>query len=119
MPVASPNSCDGSSKRYTVDQRCRGEHEIRRIAIVNAIGVSTLLAASASGRDVSICSPASPAAHSIINLGVLGLAVIALIFIIVEGVLFYTIWRFRQPAGEAPAEPAQVYGSQPIEVAWT
>src|SRR5262249_10199135 len=56
---------------------------------------------------------------SIVNLGILGIAVTVLIFIIVEGVLFYTIWRFRQPSDDSAAEPAQVYGSQPIEVAWT
>jgi cytochrome c oxidase subunit 2 len=87
---------------------------------VDAIGTWTLLAAAGDpSQNVSICSPASPSTQSIVNLGILGCAVIALIFIIVEGVLLYTCWRFRQPPGERTAEPAQVYGSQPIEVAWT
>jgi cytochrome c oxidase subunit 2 len=87
---------------------------------VDAIGTWTLLAAAGdTSQNVSICSPASPSTQSIVDLGILGCAVIALIFVIVEGVLLYTCWRFRKPPGEQTAEPAQVYGSQPIEVAWT
>jgi cytochrome c oxidase subunit II len=78
-----------------------------------------LAAAGDPSRNVSICSPASPNAQSIVNLGILGCAVTVLIFIVVEGVLFYTIWRFRQTPGDPAAEPAQVYGSQPVEIAWT
>lgn len=72
-------------------------------------------------QDVSIVSPASPQARSIVDLGILTIAIAAIIFLIVEGVLIYTAWRFRQRR-EPPdkrVEPAQVYGSQPIEVAWT
>jgi cytochrome c oxidase subunit 2 len=69
--------------------------------------------------DVSIFSPASPAAESIVLLSVLVLAVAALIFIVVEGVLFYSVWRFRARHENTDGEPPQVYGSHPIEVAWT
>jgi cytochrome c oxidase subunit 2 len=68
----------------------------------------------------SIFDPASPSASSILNLAILALAVAGLIFLIVEGVLLYSVWRFRQaPGDEQPGEPPQVYGSMPIEVAWT
>jgi cytochrome c oxidase subunit II len=87
---------------------------------VDAFGTWTLLAAASdSYQNVSICSPASPNTQSIVNLGVLASAVVVLIFVLVEGVLLYTVWRFRQMPGDRAAEPAQVYGSQPIEVAWT
>lgn len=94
-----------------------------------------LFAVEGATHDLSIFSPASPATQSIVDLAILTLAIIALIFIVVEGVLFYSVWRFREGAGEpadprsgkkrrhqpgsAQGEPAQVYGSQPIEVAWT
>ncbi len=52
-------------------------------------------------------------------MSVLVLAIAALIFIVVEGVLLYSVWRFRRRAGDPASEPPQVYGSQPIEVAWT
>jgi cytochrome c oxidase subunit 2 len=71
-------------------------------------------------QSLSIFDPASPSAFSIVNLAILTFAVAGLIFLIVEGVLLYSVWRFRQSAGdEPPGEPPQVYGSMPIEVAWT
>ncbi len=68
---------------------------------------------------MSIFDAASPSAHSIVNLAILALAVAAIIFVIVEGVLIYSVWRFRQATDEPTGEPPQVYGSMPIEVAWT
>jgi cytochrome c oxidase subunit 2 len=76
-------------------------------------------------QSLSIFDPASPNAHAIINLAILTFAVTGLIFLVVEGVLLYSVWRFRHtaseqnPPGEPLDEPPQVYGSMPIEVAWT
>jgi cytochrome c oxidase subunit 2 len=68
--------------------------------------------------NMSIFDPASPGAASIRNLSMLVMAVCAFIFLLVEGILIYAIVRFRR--GAAPGtEPAQVYGSKPIEIAWT
>jgi len=78
-----------------------------------------LAAADAASRDTSIFSPASPEAHSIVNLSLLSFAVAMLIFVIVEGVLFYAVWRFRHRRQPKDREPPQVYGSHPIEIAWT
>lgn len=92
-----------------------------------------LLAADTAGQNLSIFDPASPPAESIRNLSVLVLAITAFIFIAVEGILVYCIVRFRRraAAGIAPVaaatgsavspekEPPQVYGSKPIEIAWT
>src|SRR5260370_856551 len=66
----------------------------------------------------SMYDPASPAADSIRNLSVLVLAITGFIFILVEGILFYAILRFRRGAATGN-EPPQVYGSKPIEIAWT
>lgn len=75
---------------------------------------------STLAHSLSIFDPASPSTTSILNLAILTLAIAGLIFLIVEGVLFYSIWRFREPPAErATGEPAQVYGSMPIEIAWT
>ncbi len=70
-------------------------------------------------QNASILDPASPATNSIVNLTILVFVVAGLIFLVVEGVLLYSVWRFRQCADEPTSEPPQVYGSQPIEVAWT
>ena len=79
-----------------------------------------LISAVDGGRDnVSIFSPASPSASSIVDLAILTFAIIGLIFVIVEGVLIYSMWRFRRSQQATGGEPAQVYGSDPIEIAWT
>jgi cytochrome c oxidase subunit II len=69
--------------------------------------------------DLSIFNPASPGAESIRNLAVLVLAITGFIFIVVEGILIYAILRFRRHRASAGTEPPQVYGSKPIEIAWT
>ncbi|HKB36259.1 MAG TPA: cytochrome c oxidase subunit II [Gemmataceae bacterium] len=99
-----------------------------------------LAVAETTQQNVSIFDPASPQADSIRNLAILVLAITGGIFLVVEGIIFYTMFRFRQgaPPGAPPpteepkvppsvavepagstAEPPQVYGSQPIEIAWT
>lgn len=83
-------------------------------------GHALVLAAGDHLRDTSIFSPAAPSAESIVNLSWLVLAVAALIFVVVEGVLLYSVARFRSRAAtDSSQEPPQVYGSDPIEIAWT
>jgi cytochrome c oxidase subunit II len=78
-----------------------------------------LLAESASDKT-SIFAPSSPPAESIRDLSILVVVIALGIFLVVEGVLLYCIVQFRRRGNETiAAEPAQVYGSKPIEVAWT
>jgi cytochrome c oxidase subunit 2 len=86
--------------------------------------ISVLLAAAdPSSQNVSIFDPVSPPAESVRSLSVLVLAITAFIFVVVEGILVYTIVRFRRGRQVTnltqAAEPPQVYGSKPIEIAWT
>jgi cytochrome c oxidase subunit 2 len=70
--------------------------------------------------NLSIFDPASPPAEAIRSLSVLAFVVTGFIFLVVEGVLVYSIVRFRRRnAAAGTAEPPQVYGSLPIEIAWT
>ncbi len=86
------------------------------------MGPLVLLAAETSSpENLSIFDPASPPAESIRHLTVLVFAITGFIFFIVEAVLIYCLYRFRQN-GTAPAggpEPPQIYGSKPVEIAWT
>jgi cytochrome c oxidase subunit 2 len=84
------------------------------------MGSSLLLAVSGQPRqNLSIFDPASPPAQSIVDVSILVLAISAFIFVVVEGVLLYSVFRFRRRAQADAGEPAQVYGSKPIEIAWT
>src|SRR5258705_14024183 len=111
-------ACDSRHKRYTADQWANTRSE--GLIQVDATGRWILFAAvDGSPGNMSIFDPASPSATSIVNLAILTFVVTGLIFIIVKGVLLDSLWRFRQPTGEQTGEPPQVYGSIPIEIAWT
>jgi cytochrome c oxidase subunit II len=66
----------------------------------------------------NIFNPEATPAESVYHLSVLVLTVCAAIFLVVAGLLAFTIVRFRRKPDEAH-EPPQVYGSSRIEIAWT
>src|SRR6266481_6214864 len=66
----------------------------------------------------NIFRPQATPAESVYHLSLLVLAVCAAIFLVVAGLLTFTIVRFRRKANDG-REPAQVYGSNRIEIAWT
>jgi cytochrome c oxidase subunit 2 len=68
---------------------------------------------------LSIFAPESTPAKAIVDLSTLVLGVTAVIFIVVSGLLVYTILKFRVTPANIDHEPAQVYGSTQIELAWT
>jgi cytochrome c oxidase subunit 2 len=67
----------------------------------------------------NIFAPASTPAKSIADLSVFVLVVTGLIFAVVFTLLLYSVVKFRGRAKDAGREPAQVYGSTQIELAWT
>jgi cytochrome c oxidase subunit II len=66
----------------------------------------------------SIFSPASTPAQSILELSLLVLSVTGAIFLVVFSLLVYASLKYRKAAGDTETEPAQVYGSTQIELAW-
>ena len=67
----------------------------------------------------NIFQPHSTPAASIYRLSVFVLAITGLIFLVVFGLLVYAIVKFRNRVSQDKREPAQVYGSTQIELAWT
>jgi cytochrome c oxidase subunit 2 len=67
----------------------------------------------------SIFRPLAQPAQEIKETSFLVLAICAVIFVVVAGLLIYAIVRFRHRAGDESSEPPQVYGSNQIELAWT
>ena len=67
----------------------------------------------------NIFIPESVPAHSITHLAGLVLAVTGAIFVVVAGLLVYAVVRFRRRANDDGTEPPQIYGSGPVEMAWT
>jgi heme/copper-type cytochrome/quinol oxidase subunit 2 len=67
----------------------------------------------------NIFAPASTPAKSIADLSVFVLVITGIIFVVVFALLVYSVVKFRGRAMDAGREPAQVYGSTQIELAWT
>jgi cytochrome c oxidase subunit II len=67
----------------------------------------------------SIFAPAGTPAHSIAVLSRLVLGVTAAIFLTVASLLLYALIRYRHRPGVTEREPAQIYGSNKIELSWT
>jgi cytochrome c oxidase subunit 2 len=66
----------------------------------------------------NIFTPASTPAEAIAGVSVLVLEVTGAIFVVVCGLLVFTLLRYRRRSDDA-REPAQVYGSAQVEIAWT
>ena len=63
--------------------------------------------------------PQATPADSVYNVSMLMLAICAAIFLVVGGLIVFTIVRFRSRKMDDSREPVQVYGSNRIEIAWT
>jgi cytochrome c oxidase subunit 2 len=69
--------------------------------------------------STNIFAPASTPAKGIFELSLFVLVVTGLIFVVVFTLLAYAVVKFRAKGADAIREPAQVYGSTQIELAWT
>jgi cytochrome c oxidase subunit 2 len=67
----------------------------------------------------SILAPASTPTREILGLSLFVLLITGAIFVSVAGLLVFVIVKFRARGAEADHEPAQVYGSTQVELAWT
>jgi cytochrome c oxidase subunit 2 len=67
----------------------------------------------------TIFAPASTPAESIFGLSIFVILTVAAIFIVVFSLLAYAVVKFRNKGSDHRSEPAQIYGSNQVELAWT
>jgi cytochrome c oxidase subunit 2 len=63
--------------------------------------------------------PLGTPAELVSELSILTLVICAAVFLIVASLLVYAVIRFGHREGDSRSEPAQVYGSNQVEIAWT
>jgi cytochrome c oxidase subunit II len=81
---------------------------------------STCLAQSPSlSSPTNIFHPASTSAKSIFGLSLFVLLITGVIFVVVASLLAYAVVKFRKRKNDDSREPAQIYGSNQVEIAWT
>src|ERR1700684_3078037 len=84
--------------------------------------LTVLFCGSAAASPLSptnIFAPVSTPAQSIFDLSRFVLMITAAIFVVVFGLLAYAVVKFRKKRVSDGREPAQVYGSTQVELAWT
>jgi len=79
--------------------------------------LAALLAACAQNRPYDTLDPAGPVAQKQADLFWLVFWIAVVVFVLVEGMLVYALWRFRRRS--AADKPKQVHGNTRLEIAWT
>src|SRR4029453_14400219 len=89
------------------------------VLIAAAAFAAPAFSADAPTGVTNIFRPLSTPAQAIHVVSLLVLAICAGIFLVVGGLLVYTVVRFRWRPGDEGHEPPQIYGSNQLEFAWT
>jgi cytochrome c oxidase subunit 2 len=91
------------------------------LAVIAALpGTAVAQSADQVRRIQNIFDPLSKPAELLNDTARLVLLICLIIFLVVGGLLLYSVWRYRRKAGDDDTdEPSQVYGSNAIELAWT
>jgi cytochrome c oxidase subunit II len=109
--------------RQTPMRRVRNSITLSTLQIFAFLFWSTATAvaepATSSTGLTNIFAPESTPAKSIFHFSMFVLAITAVIFVVVFTLLVYSVVKFRGRTADADREPAQVYGSNQIELAWT
>jgi cytochrome c oxidase subunit 2 len=113
MPAALRSDAKNDSSR-------RGARRIGRgrlaLAVALTVGACLLLAPVASANFLTPKSGGSPNADAIDSLYKIVLYIAAVVFAVVEGALFYSVYKFRAKKG---AVAAQIHGNTRLEIGWT
>jgi cytochrome c oxidase subunit 2 len=99
-----------------------GARAIRRSSLpvlLWALAGGTSAWADLPQKTPSIFAPASTPAHTIFDLSLFVLSITGGIFFVVAALLTWALIRYRARKGDDTSEPAQIYGSTQVELAWT
>jgi cytochrome c oxidase subunit 2 len=103
----------------TMSSTLRSLAQMMLLLFWTAVAVWATEPKGSSSSGTNIFAPASTPAKSISDLSVFVLVITGIIFVVVFILLVYSVVKFRGRARDRGREPAQVYGSTQIELAWT
>lgn len=100
--------------------KSRGREAWRALVLVVVTASAALAAATpAPLSPTNIFAPDSTPARSIFRISAFVLEITGAIFVVVFSLLAYAVIKFRERKDDDGHEPAQVYGSNQMELAWT
>jgi len=97
-------------------KRRRRTPRLLSAALASSLLVSLVLAPSAFANFITPKTGGSPNANQIHSLYLIILYIAAVVFVIVEGALVYSVYRFR---AKKVRTAAQIHGNTRLEVSWT
>lgn len=96
----------------------RARRLIPRLPVAALVLFALLLSACGQNLPASTLHPDGDYAQRVYDLMVPVFWAALAVFVVVEGVLLYSVWRFRQRS-DNDAIPAQIHGNTRIEIMWT
>lgn len=87
-------------------------------AFMLAVTVPAFAQEGTPPQQPSALNPAGPNSAAIANVFNIVLVMAAVVFVVVEGLIVFSAFRFRHKAKDA-SEPTQVHGNTKAEIAWT
>jgi cytochrome c oxidase subunit 2 len=117
-----PRAAESEQRKVTTAGVASSKSTHLLVALVILSGSAVTAFAQPAGPSLSptnIFAPASTPAQSIFDLSFFVLMVSAAIFLVVFSLLAYAVVKFRKRGSDDGREPAQVYGSTQLELAWT
>jgi cytochrome c oxidase subunit II len=92
---------------------------LKALAVLFFLASTCLAQSPTLSSPTNIFDPASTPAKSIFGLSLFVLLITGVIFVVVASLLAYAVVKFRKRKNDDGREPAQVYGSNQVEIAWT
>jgi cytochrome c oxidase subunit 2 len=106
----------GGRRRSLGSSRLRSKIRIQLTVLAVALLVALVLAPEALANFITPKSGGSPNANAIASLYRITLYIAAVVFVLVEGALVYSVYKFRAKKG---AVAAQIHGNTRLEIGWT
>jgi cytochrome c oxidase subunit 2 len=98
------------------DAKARRRGRLLGLALALALVGSLIMAPAALAGFITPKSGGSPNANNIASLYKISLYIAAVVFVIVEGALAYSVFKFRAKKSRVAA---QIHGNTPLEIGWT
>jgi cytochrome c oxidase subunit II len=91
----------------------------RRRLIARSHVLALAVGLSGCAGEQSAMSPAGPFAQEPHDLIIIVMLIALVVFVLVQGLIIFSVWRFRERKDDDGSLPEQVHGNTRLEIVWT